>query len=86
MPENIRPYYNLSLMYDKMNDFKKAEEIVVKGLKKAPQNESLLYNLAYLYSKNNQVAKAKNIAVRLVELFPNNTNYRTFLNQLNTVK
>ena len=86
MPENIRPYYNLSLMYDKMNDFKKAEEIVVKGLKKAPQNESLLYNLAYLYSKNNQVAKAKNIAIRLVELFPNNTNYRTFLNQLNTVK
>lgn len=86
MPENIRPYYNLSLLYDKLNDFKNAEAVIVKGLKKAPQNEGLLYNLAYLYSKNNQPAKAKNIVVRLVEMFPNNTNYRTFLNQLSTVK
>ena len=82
MPENIRLYYNLSLLYDKVNNLKKAEEVAIKGLKKEPQNDSLLYMLAYIYSKDNQLEKAKNIAKRLVELYPNNSNYRTFYNQL----
>ena len=65
-----------------MNNLNKAEEVAVKGLKKAPQNDSLLYMLAYIYSKDNQLEKAKNIAKRLVELYPNDSNYRTFYNQL----
>lgn len=82
MPDNVRSYYNLSLLYDKVNNLNKAEEVAVKGLKKAPQNDSLLYMLAYIYSKDNQLEKAKNIAKRLVELYPNDSNYRTFYNQL----
>ena len=45
--------------------------------------ESLLYLLAYHYANNNQKEKAKNIALQLVELFPNNSQYFTFLQQLN---
>ncbi|MEP1487216.1 MAG: tetratricopeptide repeat protein [Algibacter sp.] len=85
MPDNISPYYNLSLLYDKVNNLRKAEEVAVKGLGKAPQHDSLLYILAYIYSKDNQLEKAKNIAKRLVELYPDNSNYRTFYNQLGVI-
>lgn len=82
MPQNVRFYYNLSLLYDKVNNFKKAEETLVKGLKIAPQNGDLLYVLAYLYQKNGNLTKAKNIAQQLVQLFPNNQQYRAMFNQL----
>ncbi|WP_445738485.1 tetratricopeptide repeat protein [Mariniflexile sp.] len=83
MPENTRVYYNLSLLYDKKNDQKNAEKILVKGLKIDANNESILYALAYHYSKYGQANKAKNILTRLVQLYPNNTQYASFLQQLN---
>ena len=83
MPENTRPYYNISLLYDKVNDLKNAELSTLKGLKKDPNNEDLLYMLAYIYSKDNKIEKAKEVVENLVELYPNNSNYSNFLNQLN---
>jgi len=84
MPDNIRVYYNLSLLYDKKQDQKNAEKTLVKGLKIDGNNESLLYALAYHYSKYNQPEKAKNILIKLVQLYPNNTQYVSFLQQLNS--
>ena len=83
MQENTRVYYNLSLLYDKKNDQKNAENILVKGLKMDANNESILYALAYHYSKYGQANKAKNILTRLVQLYPNNPQYAIFLKQLN---
>ena len=83
MSDNPRAYYNLSLLYDGIQNKKKAESTIIRGLKALPQNESLLYLLAYHYANNNQKEKAKNIALQLVELFPNNSQYFTFLQQLN---
>ena len=82
IPENSRVYYNLSLLYDKKKDHKKAENILNKGLKIDASNESLLYALAYHYSNYGQPEKARNILIRLVELYPNNTQYVSFLQQL----
>ena len=82
MPENIRFYYNLGLLYDKKQDVKNAEKTFVAGLKIEANNESLLYALAYIYSKSNQKEKAKNIVLRLIDLYPNNQQYRNFLNSL----
>ena len=82
MPQNSRVYYNLSLLYDKKKDHKKAENILNKGLKIDAGNESLLYALAYHYSNYGQPEKARNILIRLVELYPNNTQYVSFLQQL----
>ena len=83
MSDNPRAYYNLSLLYDGIQNKNKAESTIIRGLKALPQNESLLYLLAYHYANNNQKEKAKNIALQLVELFPNNSQYFTFLQQLN---
>ena len=82
MPEKIRPYCNISLLYDKVNDLINAELFALKGLKKDPNNEELLYMLAYLYSKDNKIEKAKKVVENLVKLDPSNTNYLNFLNQL----
>lgn len=59
MPENIRPYQNISLLYDKVNDLINAELFALKGLKKDANNQDLLYLLAYRYSKDNKIEKAK---------------------------
>jgi tetratricopeptide (TPR) repeat protein len=83
MSENSRVYYNLSLLYKSINEHKKAENIIIKGLKTLPKDESLLYLLAFHYANNNQKENAKNIALQLIELFPNNSQYFTFLQQLN---
>jgi cytochrome c-type biogenesis protein CcmH/NrfG len=83
MPENIRLYYNLSLLYDKKDDQKKAENILAKGLKIDHTDESLLYALAYHYSKYNQPEKAKATLIKLVQLYPNNSQYNSFLAQYN---
>ena len=82
MPDNIRVYYNLGLLYDKKQDYKNGEKALIAGLKVDATNEGLLYALAYLYSKSNQKEKAKNIVLKLVELYPNNQQYKSFLNQL----
>ena len=82
MPENIRVYYNLGLLYDKKQDYKNGEKILILGLKVDAKNEDLLYALAYLYSKSNQKEKAKNIVQRLISLSPNNQQYQSFFNQL----
>jgi tetratricopeptide (TPR) repeat protein len=84
MPDNNRVYYNLSLLYDKKQDKKNAEKTLVEGLKIDGNNESLLYALAYHYSKYNQPEKEKNILIKLVQLYPNNTQYASFLQQLNS--
>lgn len=83
MSDNPRAYYNLSLLYDSIQNKKKSEATIIRGLKALPQNESLLYLLAYHYASNNQKEKAKNIALQLVKLYPNNSQYFTFLQQLN---
>lgn len=83
MPDNIRVYYNLGLLYDKINEQNLAEQTLSSGLKIDVDNESLLYALAYHYSKYGKPDKAKNIAIRLVQLYPGNTQYVTFLQQLN---
>jgi len=83
MPENIRVYYNLSLLYDKIKEQNLAEKTLINGLKVDANNESLLYALAYHYSTHNQTEKAKNIALRLVRLYPSNPQYMAFLQQLN---
>ena len=59
MPYNIRPYYTVSLLYDKVNDLINAELSALKGLKKDANNQDLLYLLAYRYSKDNKIEKAK---------------------------
>jgi tetratricopeptide (TPR) repeat protein len=83
MPDNIRVYYNLSLLYDTKQDQKNAEKTLVKGLKIDGNNESLLYALAYHYSKYNQTEMAKTVLIKLIQLYPNNTQYVSFLQQLN---
>ena len=83
MPENTRSYYNLSLLYDKLSNFKEAKKTITSGLKIAPQNEDLLYILAYLYSKYNDPKKATTIVLKLLELNPKNQQYINFYNQLN---
>lgn len=82
MPENMRAYYNLSLLYDNANERVKAKNTLLKGLKISPTNEDLLYTLAYLYSKYGESQKALEIGTQLVQMHPNNTNYKTFLQQL----
>jgi len=82
MPENIRIYYNLSLLYDKKKDFLNAEKTLLNGLKIDVNDESLLYALAFHYSNTNQLEKAKKIVTKLVQLYPNNTNYQNFLKKL----
>ena len=84
MPDNIRVYYNLSLLYDSKEDQNNSEKTLIKGLKIDGKNESILYALAYHYSKYDQVEKAKNILIKLVQLYPNNVQYANFLQQLNS--
>ena len=86
MPENTRVYYNLSLLFSKKQDFKNTESTLIKGLKIDATNESLLYALAYHYSNSNQPQKAKNILIKLVDLYPNNTQYLSFLRQIDSKK
>ncbi|WP_139957265.1 tetratricopeptide repeat protein [Flavicella sediminum] len=83
MSENTRVYYNLSLLYDGIQNYTMAEDALIRGLKIAPNEENLLYALAYLYQKNGQLDKAKNVTMKLVQLYPNNTQYYNFLQQLN---
>ena len=82
MPENLRVYYNLGLLYEKKGDFKNAEKVFITGLKLDTSNQELLYGLAFIYAKSNQKEKAKNILQRLIELYPSNQQYRNFINQL----
>jgi len=82
MPDNIRVYYNLSLLYDKIKEQDLAEKTLLNGLKIDNSNESLLYALAYHYYIYGQTDKAKNIAMRLVKLYPNNPQYLSFLKSL----
>ena len=84
MPTNTRIYYNLGLLYGKKQDYKNAEKTLVNGLKIDANNESLLYALAHHYSNTNQGEKAINILTKLIELYPNNSQYLSFLRQLNS--
>ena len=84
MPENIRAYYNLSLLHDKNKDHKKAEKTLIDGLKMDPENESLLYALAYHYATYDKKEKAINILLKLTEFYPENAQYQNFLNNLST--
>jgi len=84
MLDNIRVYYNLSLLYDKIKEQNLAEKALINGLKIETYNESILYALAFHYYKYGQIDKAKNMAIRLIQLYPNNTQYANFLRQLNS--
>ena len=68
MPENIRVYYNLSLLYDKNEDNLNAEKTLLNGLKIDVNNESLLYALAFQYSKLNQIEKDHNIVNNIIKV------------------
>ena len=83
MPENIRVYYNLGLLYDKNHQPKKAEKTFLDALKIEPENESLLYALVYHYYNNGEIEKAKNNLKTLTQLYPNNAQYQNLLQSLN---
>ncbi len=84
MPENIRVYYNLSLLYDKKGDKVNAEKILYEGLKIDKNNESLLYALAYQFYTKEKYKKAKTIIEKLIKTHPENPQYMRFLDELKT--
>ena len=59
MPERIRIYYNLGLIYQYQGESQKAEQVLTTGLKIQPESFDLLYAFADYYMKSNQNEKAK---------------------------
>jgi len=84
MPENIRVYYNLSLLYNKKGDAINAEKILYQGLKIENDNESLLYALAYQFYTTGKYDQSKNVINKLIKEYPRNPQYVRFLEQLQT--
>ena len=72
MPENIRGYYNLGLIYQNLNRIPEAETTFRKGLAAAPEDISLHNALAILYLQNDQKEKARPHVEFLSKQFPDN--------------
>jgi tetratricopeptide (TPR) repeat protein len=59
---------NLSAIYIKLNDLKKAERILLDGNKKYSQSPGLLYNLAILYIKKKNYYRARKYLLQILNL------------------
>ncbi|MCB0806162.1 MAG: tetratricopeptide repeat protein, partial [Bacteroidales bacterium] len=72
LPERPRIRYNLALIYQQLNQLRKAEAMLKSGLEKTPGHFDLLFALADLYVKQNRFVEAKQFALKLNELYPDN--------------
>jgi len=84
MPDRVRIYYNLGLIYQYIGDVSGSEDILLEGLELHSDNYDILYALADLYVKSNQYDKAKPIAQKLIDLYPQSsvgTDIMKILNQ-----
>ncbi|MBL7013398.1 MAG: hypothetical protein ISR83_03165 [Candidatus Marinimicrobia bacterium] len=70
-PEEIYQYY--SIAYEQMGKFDSAEVVLLKGLRKLPENIQLRTRLAYTYKKQGKYDQQIIEYERLVDLDPTNT-------------
>lgn len=57
-PDNAENYINLGSVYARMKNYKKAEELYLKGLKLDPKNDGLMNNLGFMFLRAKNYQKA----------------------------
>ncbi|MCB9283574.1 MAG: tetratricopeptide repeat protein [Lewinellaceae bacterium] len=82
LEENPRYYYNLGLVYQKLEQNALAEATFLKALSIDPASEANLYALAILYLQQGQLNKARGMVEKLLEISPDNNAYRQLLLQV----
>ncbi len=75
-----RIYYNLGLLYQRLNRNANAESALLKAVSLAPDNADYLYGATYFYFNTRQFQKAKRMAQQLSERHPANPIGQKMLN------
>jgi len=67
-PKLIDAYANIGYALIQQNELQKAQEILMQGYKKAPQNQLILLNLATAYHKDEAFDKARHFYEKLLSI------------------
>jgi len=68
--DSIQAYFNLGLIYAKMNDFPRAIDSYKKAAELDPQFPETFFNLAYIYATTEKYSLAEEMYSRVVALAP----------------
>ena len=75
-------YYNYGILALQNNNYKLAENVLLRGYATYPYDDRILYTLTYLYVQKNQLNEARAYARRLKAVAPNNPQYQQFYQNL----
>ncbi len=76
-------YYNLGLVYQQLNENKKAESVLLKGNSLVPNNFDLIFALADFYLKQENFSRSLQYANELKLNFPSKPEGQMILNYIN---
>ena len=69
---NIRVYYNLGLVYQRLNELSRAENSLLRGYSESPDNFDIIYALIDFYAKQGNKVEALKFATELNHKYPSN--------------